>query len=244
MKAKNNMVKVTTDMSLLQLSWSAWFLSFVLIAYAFFASTFFQRLGVGGDMEISREGFVLFAYNPAKIYMLVIGIISVSSFLKFYVQQGVTRKDYFFGATAAAVIVSVILMSVAGIATVVEGWIHSAAGSSTFLGEESSLIVIVIVCAVQILVYYIAGWLIGAGFYRYGVLVGMLYIALATAAVFVADILLEVEQKNPLEMLFRFTNISFQELPFYVSFVGAFLLLAVMLWIVRATTKRVPIKME
>jgi hypothetical protein len=87
-----------------------------------------------------------------------------------------------------------------------------------------------------------AGWMIGAGFYRYGGGVGMLFIVLAIAFVSITDILWEFELKNPLRKLLDLSNLW--EFPMFVSFIGTFLVLGITLWIVRVTTRRIFIKMK
>jgi hypothetical protein len=235
MKSKNSIPKVATDMSWLQLSWSTWFISFVFIAYIVLGK-------IIGNSEVSQESFLTFAYSPSKVYMLVIGIVSVSSFLTFYVKQGITRKDYFFGAAISSVIVSLILMIIAGIGTSIEQLFIPTLEIVSFVGTEASWLLTVVVFSLNILVYYIAGWLIGAGFYRFGGIGGMLYIILAVVAVSTSDILWEFELKNPLKKLLHFNNQW--GFPLSVSFIGTFLLLAIVLWIIRFTTKRVRIKMK
>src|SRR5688572_4383027 len=100
MKSRKNIGKVAFDMSIVQLTWSAFFLIIVAIVYIAL------RI-IGGDVEInqlslSQQSFLTFAYRPSKVYMFIIGVISVSGFLTFYVKQGITRKNYFFGAAIAS----------------------------------------------------------------------------------------------------------------------------------------------
>src|SRR5699024_12454545 len=47
-------------------------------------------------------------YVAANIYMLVIGIIAIN-FLPYYVQNGVTRKNYFIGNVFAGVGLSIVI---------------------------------------------------------------------------------------------------------------------------------------
>ncbi|MFT8321833.1 MAG: hypothetical protein ABF649_13080 [Bacillus sp. (in: firmicutes)] len=234
MKTKNNISKIATDMSWLQLTWSAWFLSIVFVLYIALRM-------IGGDTTITHKSFLTFSYQPAKIYMLVIGIISVSGFLTFYVKQGVSRKDYFFGGSISAIIVSLMIMIIAGIVALVENFFVPAIETGSFLGPEASWVLIIAVYSLNILVYYVAGWLIGAGFYRFGA-AGILYIIQAIILVVISDIFWQFELKNPLKKLI--TIHSQWEFSFSLSVIGTFVLLSIALWIIRSTTKRVRIKLK
>ncbi|MFD2924283.1 hypothetical protein [Halobacillus naozhouensis] len=234
MKSRNNIGKIATDMSAIQLSWSAIFL---LIAFliSIVARTVFAA------PDVTQESFFTFVYQPSKIFMLVIGIISVSGFLTFYVKQGITRRDYFFGAAIAAFIVALLLNTMAGVTGAVEQFFFPSLETSSFLGPEASWLIMIIVYSLNILVYYIAGWLIGSGFYRFegG---GVFYIILAVALVSISDILWEFDLKNPLKIFLDFNY--HWEFPLTVSFLGTFFLIGITLWIIQATTRRITIKMK
>lgn len=240
MNSKNNSVKIATDLSWILLTWSAWFLSIVFIVYLVLRM-------IGGDVEInqqalSQQSFLTFAYRPAKVYMLVIGIISISSFLPFFVKQGITRKDYFVGSAISSVIVSFILMTMAGIVAIVEKIFIPTRETASFLGPDASWFLIIAIFSLNILVYFMAGWLIGSGFYRFGGLGGMLYIVMAVVVVSISDILWEFELKNPIKNLLDFS--SQWEIPFFISFLSTLLLIGIALITVRTTTKRIQIKMK
>jgi hypothetical protein len=118
MNSRKNIGKVAFDMSIVQFTWSAFFLIIVAIVYIVLRT-------IGGDMEInqqdlSHQSFLSFAYQPSKVFIFIIGIISVSGFLTFFVKQGVTRKNYFFGAAIASLVVAFVLMMMSGLIALVE----------------------------------------------------------------------------------------------------------------------------
>ncbi|MGG6311390.1 hypothetical protein [Paenibacillus macerans] len=219
---------IARDMSWLQLIWSAWFISFVILFYAL--------------IEIDAQNFLPFAYQPSKVFMLVIGILSVSGFLTFFVKQGVTRKAYFYGSSLAAAAVALVLMGFVGVLGSLQQLLFPVAQTRNFLGENFSWPLTVLVYSLNILVYYVAGYLIGAGFYRFGKIGGMLYIVLALAVILISDVMWEFELKETIQRVVYLGDIL--DFPVWGSLTGTLLLVGVTLWIIRATTKRVRIKLK
>ncbi|MBM7553778.1 hypothetical protein [Thalassobacillus pellis] len=241
MKMFNSYKKVAVDLSWVQLVWTAWFLAIVFLIYFLFRF-------IGGEVTINSQNldthsFLTFAYHPSKIFMLVIGIISVSGFLTFFAKQGVTRKNYFYGAAISSCVVSIIIMVAAVLITAIEQFINPADATVLFLGPESTMLSSVLTFTLNIQVYFMAGWIIGAGFYRLGGFGGILYIVLAIIFIAVSDdILWESEMKTPVKMLLNIDVMWKPPLAF--STIGSVVLISAMLVIVRFTTKRVRIKMK
>src|SRR5690625_6438150 len=89
-------------MFLEQMKWSLWFIVFVLVSYI-------VVIAISINTGSNSSDFFGFSYGSTKVYMLVIGIISASAFLTFYVKHGVTRKDYFIGSILAIIFLSITL---------------------------------------------------------------------------------------------------------------------------------------
>ncbi|WP_178022282.1 hypothetical protein [uncultured Paenibacillus sp.] len=218
-------LRVAADMSWLQLTWSAWFISFVILAYAL--------------IEINAQNFITFAFQPSKVFMLVIGIISVSGFLSFFARFGVTRKAYFYGSSLAAATVALVLMGGVGVIGSLQHWLIPAPEKVSFLGENASWLLTMIVYVLNALMYYLAGYVIGVGFYRFGKLGGMLYIVLALGVLFASEAMWDLELKD---LLNRVVYIG--HLPVWGSLLGTLLLAALALGIIWATMKRARIKIK
>lgn len=238
MGSKRVFKKVALDMSLVQSVWAGWFIGIVFILYV--ALNFF-----GGNVEVNGQNFdshsfLTFTSSAAKIFMLVIGIISVSGFLAFYVKQGITRRDYFYGSAISSVVIAFGLMAFAWIVTFIEGFINPEIVNPTLLGSETSWFFIAIVYWLYILVYYMAGWVIGTGFYRFGA-GGLLFIPLALIMVGFVETFWELKDRN---FLLHFIDFDNGNIPLSLSFLGTFVIIALALVIVRAMTKRVRIKMK
>src|SRR5690625_7965113 len=99
--------------------------------------------------------------------MLVIGIISASAFLTFYVKHGVTRKDYFIGCILAIIFLSITLTLIPAVLVGVEYIIFdisSLSQSDSFLNFNNNRFLLV--NFIHIFTYYWFGCVIGSGAYR------------------------------------------------------------------------------
>jgi hypothetical protein len=206
-------------------------------------------------------------YMASHIFMLVIGIISTYGFLGFYVGNGVTRRDYFKGATLSAIGLSIAIPVIASIVSVVERWFINlthlyTAESNPFASqgivEESNLIgdivksvvhspfvdlhgnwlLAILIFALNLLTYFVVGWFIGASFYRFDILIGLGAILLSIAILFTADGLLRAALELPVHEVFASLSLS---LPIFV--LASLILLGIVLWFIRQMTKKVSIKM-
>src|SRR5690606_41236681 len=97
---------------------------------------------------------------------------------------------------------------------------------------DASWTAVVLSLALNILAYYVIGWLIGAGFYRFGI-GGVLFIPLALALLLVTESLWAAETLRGMNVV---PNVS-------VPALATLILLGVALWIVRMTTKRVRVRL-
>lgn len=107
-----------------------------------------------------------------------------------------------------------------------------------FVDLQSNWFLAIIVFALNIFCYYLIGWLIGAGFYRYGGVLGLAFILIAVGAIFVQDSLLRSVLDLPLNGM-----VASVEIPFVVAVLGIFVVIGVVLGLIRQLTKRVTIKM-
>ncbi|ECH9276585.1 hypothetical protein YV30_24395 [Salmonella enterica subsp. enterica] len=126
-----------------------------------------------------------------------------------------------------------------GVLGSLQHWLIPAPEKVSFLGEDASWLLTVIVYVLNALVYYLAGYVIGAGFYRFGKLGGMLYIVLALAVLFASEAMWDLELKD---LLNRVVYIG--HLPVWGSLLGTLLLACLALGIIWTTMKRVRIKIK
>ena len=266
MKLKAIFPKVAVDLYIVQLIWSLGFLGILLfLQIAKPILTMVPLLNMNDKINVGNYFDTVFV--SSNIFMLVIGIIAILGFLPYYVSNGVTRKDYFKGATIAAVGLSISIPIVASIIYALQNFIMKITGlqivqKSTlanqavdtddgFIGEliqsiimtpfielESNWLLAITVFTLNIFTYYVVGWLIGSGFYRFGVTVGLLCIVIAFLVVYTQDLLLSSTLGLPVHDMF--TSLDF---PLYLAIAGTLALVGFLLWMIRQLTKRVPIKM-
>ncbi|MCP3033073.1 hypothetical protein LF817_17245 [Halobacillus sp. A1] len=233
MSTTTNARKVTLDTYWFLMKTSLWFTFTVLLIYV--ALHIFLA-----HVDVLQQNFLSFAVEPAKIYMLVMGILSVFAFLTFFMRQGVTRKDYFTGTALSAFFVSITLMIVFSVLSFIHQ-LFAEVEPTSFIGDDASWFALATAFTLNVFLYYIVGWLIGAGFYRYGWIGGCLYILIALLLVITIDNLWEFELDGLLKTL---TNVSMEEFPTYLSVIGSLLLCGISLWMIRASTKRIEIKVK
>ncbi|CAM4287625.1 hypothetical protein BAMA_04055 [Bacillus manliponensis] len=256
---KSNMGKVARDMFFVQLIWSSWYLLFLLTANIIIGILITRRGVIEGDFL--EGGFIDFSHHSSRVFMLVIGIISAYAFIRFYVKQGVTRKDYFFGAALGSIGLSLVIPV---LCTILSGIQHiiinifqfsPVIDNTPFLGSYTNWFSIIIVYTLNIFTYYIIGWLIGAGYHRYGWIIGFGFIALGIACASLLEFLWTFDTsfldiRGPARILSLPADVivnmlpNINHLPMYVSLLGNILLLGVGLWIIRIVTKRATIKVK
>ncbi|TQR16265.1 hypothetical protein [Psychrobacillus soli] len=260
MKQKAIYPKVATDLYWVQLFWALGFLGVLLVI-----QIIKTILSITKGIEMNQYFDAVFI--AANIFMLVIGIISSYGFLPYYVGNGVTRKDYFKGTAIASVGLSITIPIIASLVSVIQIFLvnvvnlsilkDSSLGKNApvnedgligemiqsiiltpFVDLQSNWLLAIFVFALNIFIYYLVGWLIGSGFYRFGVLFGLICIIIAFIIIYAQDILLRIVLDLPVHDMF-----ASLQLPIYASGIGIFVLIVITLWMIRQLTKRVAIKM-
>ncbi|ADU28526.1 hypothetical protein [Evansella cellulosilytica] len=240
MTQPSNTFKVATDLFLIQMKWSLWFIPIVFAIYLIV-------IPLVPNLEELDLNFLAFQFQPSKIYMLVIGILTCFAFMSHYVKYGVTRNDYFYGAALAAigVAISITVTSaiLAGILQFTGTFISFSPGTANmeFIHSSSTWLVPIIVYSLIIITYYIAGWLIAIGFYRYGGFGGMGFILISITFITLIDLLWEGDPTAP---MLGWLSIPFPNLSFSVAAILSGLVIVCGMWITLLTTKRVTIKVE
>jgi hypothetical protein len=168
--------KVAKDMYLEQMKWTVWYLGFAVFAQI--AHLFLVYYSIDDDTAV--KGLLMFLFQSAKGYMIVIAIISVNGFLSYYVGQGVTRKDFWAGSVLAALGLTATITFSAVILTYLEYGILEIFQLSHLLSDEflNGNGWLVIQYLFYIFFYYLAGCLIGVGFYRFHWIAGIGFVAL------------------------------------------------------------------
>ncbi|WP_334072407.1 MULTISPECIES: hypothetical protein [Paenibacillus] len=235
MKTKTTISKIGLDLYLNQMKWTLWFFAFALVLNAV------SLFGTSGEAHDP----ILFAYRPTKTYLLIIGIVAATSFLTFYVKSGVTRKKYFWGTLSAALGLTLTITLVLTAATLLlqafPGLNGAGFQSSQYLLFQESSIHAIMTAWINLLTFYLAGWLISAGFYRYKGVVRMGFIILAIVTIGITDYLWQYELRGLIDRVIHWDP---SVLPGYASFLASAVLLGLVLWIIRGVTARTPVKLK
>ncbi|WP_096186667.1 hypothetical protein [Evansella halocellulosilytica] len=237
MNNHSNVKKLFSDLFREQLKWTYWFLGVLFLA----------QIGINVILMNTGEipmDFFTFSYESGKIYMLVIGVLSVYVFLYHLVANGITRKDYFLGAILSAAAISVAIMVITAIVSGLQYVVLDLMNVTFTLETSSQLkydnwIFSYLVSMINLFAFFSIGWMIGAGYYRYGWLIGFAFVAIAILAVSFIDVSWEFNMNEWLSNWMPFLS----EPPFFVSLLVSMIIILIMLWLVRALTKRVAIKM-
>lgn len=246
--------KTALDLLSLQIIWTFWALGFFILIDL--VKIIFQS---------NIDSFYSAGYISSNIYMLVIGIVTIS-FLTYYVENGITRKNYFYGNVIASIGLSIIIPIILYVLSLIQKFIVNRFTSfvlredsledvvididgniigeiiqsiilTPFISPETNLLLSLALFSLHILVFYIVGWLIGAAFKRLGVIGGILFIAIGIALIAVKDTMIRLAMGLPL-----FENFSFLDIvPGAFALPLVFVVIVVIFILIRLLTKRTPI---
>ena len=239
MKEKSLILKISKSLFIEQLKWSPWFISIMFLLHLIVS--YFQT-----RIDFTLNSLFGFSYYSTNIYMLIIGIIAGAYFLPFYVKHGITRKNYFIGATLSALGLSAAIATIFAILSFLEGAILWFFGierlTTTILTVNSGnyWLLSFLVYTLNIFTYYLIGWLITTGYYRFGWKIGFGFIALAILSSIAHGFLWENElyqqfvDKLPAQI---------GGLSLLISILLTTLLNCLILCIIRLSTRKVAIKL-
>lgn len=230
------LTKITKDLLFTQLKWSYWYVPIVFVIYLCFALFI-------PEFKEHDMNFFEFFYEPTKIYMLVLGIVVYLAMFSHFAKFGVTRKDYFFGSTLATFVLAVCLVVASAILTIIAGLFEPFSGDFhlSFIDPNTNWAMLALSLTVLFISYYVAGWLISVGFYRYGGWGGMGYILIAIVYIALTDL---IWGRDLLDLVSSILPITFSQMPALGSIISTVILFGVGLLIIRNVTKRVRVKLE
>lgn len=257
MKEKAALPKVTRDMFLSQLNWTAGFIVVILIISII--KTIIDVVQ-GNDVE----GFFSTIFISGNIYMLIIGILAIY-FLPYFVGNGISRKNFFFGGLLASIGLSVVIPIIALVLSFLEQLLFKAISidykvqvlneidfDESFVAvivqsiilpphidPESNLIAAIAVLALNIFMYYLLGWLISASFYRFDTVTGIVFIVGAIVLKMMHDAFLRIILELPVYGLFSMLD----PLPLGIAVVAFILIFLIPIGLIRLLTRKVAVKL-
>lgn len=230
-------MKVATAVFKEMIRWSLWFFSILLAIHLI--RVFWLN---GGPAPI--EGFFTFSQYSTSIFTLVLGIMTAYTFMGRHIQQGVSRRDSFFGislaATGFALFLTVVPLAINGLqhllakASIFPVALDTAVVFESTAGAAAAAIGLFL----NVLTYFFAGWLISIGYYRFRWIAGFGFIALSFIVFGLNDYLWK-----PGNYTLDWLPYEPFEMDFWLIVLGSVAMLLVLFLVMRLLTKRVPIKM-
>lgn len=203
--------------------WSLSYIGVLLIVYII--SNYFSTEGI--------SSFFGFGMTANRTYLLVLAIITMLMFIEWAVNMGVSRKTYLKSMLITGLVTAVFITAV--VAIISFGLSFTPFAGDYLIAEDLRYLTsmeYLIFHFLSGLLFYAAGLLISASFYR-GFWAGMLSILSGIAAVM---ILIFNEQ-----LLNYFGAMG--DMTVYIGFALIVVLIAVYVWILYAVVKNIPVKM-
>lgn len=258
---KSISIKVALDIFFTQMSWAVGYLFVLLII---FAVRIITTLIPSIEFTIFKGGAEIDSYSTmifysSNIFMFVIGIVAAYGFLQYFVSNGVTRKHYFIGATLGSFGVALAMPIIAKLALLVEKVLPLDFANNTKIVEpndelveqviqnilfflhidlDNSWLLGIVLFALTIFCYYVAGWLIGISFYRFGGIVGLFSIPLVVILLLLYSEMISIALDAPI-----LGPLSIPAIPVPAAYLIAIVVIAVMLVLIRQFTKKVAVKL-
>jgi hypothetical protein len=252
--------KVASDMFQFQMVWAFGFLGVMLIINI-------VKIVINFIQGTEVEGYYASVLIASNIFMIIFGLIS-TSFLPYYVGNGVTRKDYFNGALLASFGLSLTIPISTFVISIIERFILTNLLNMNFRGIDineavldvdsnligdfvlsiiltpyvdpgSNWILALGIFSLHLFIFYLIGWFVSASFYRFGTFTGILFIVVAFFIILLKDLFLRISLGLPLSN--RFSTLD--SLPLGLTVPGILLIIVFIVSIIRLLTKKVTIKM-
>lgn len=258
MPSKSMIPTIIKDVFKQQFKWTMIFIGILLMI---------SIVRIGQSIVIGKgiDDYYSLALIAGNIFMFAIGIYCIG-FMKYLIEHGVTRKDYFKGALVAAILLSIILPVI----TFLVYKIQKVAVSKFVLFNESSInevpldidtktsilddiivafataphvdpdqqtLLALIVFSITLLVYYLAGWLIGVSF-QYSVINGLIFIGVSGLILTLQDAFIRAFLEVP--VMARFEALSNLSKPILLFMI--FMLIIIVTIGIQQLTRRVTVE--
>ena len=240
---KNSIKKIAADMYVEQMKWSVWFIGITM--------TIYLALRIMGRLLnfTFTQNSLVFSAGSSMVYMFVIGIIAGATFLPQFLKLGVTRTQWFYGTVVSAILKSVtiaLIFSVfAGIEYLLSILFDFTADGSILNNFPASFLLY----SSNLFVGYLTGWLINVGYYKFNWIVGFLFIALsvgfnAAYALIWENSIITLYSGNLSNFDSNLEALTPAGLSFPLSVSGTLGIILLILFIIRALTRKISVKIK
>ena len=218
--------------------WSLWFFSILFVIHLV------RVFWLNSDTN-EIEGFFVFSQYSINIFMLVVGIMTAYAFMGRHIQQGLSRRDSYIGTALAAIGLSLFVTLVPLVINAIQHLLAEMVtlpvtlDTASAFEETGGWIAAAIALFLNVLTFYLAGWLISIGYYRFGWIAGFGFIALSFVVFGLNDYLWKPTTADAMEWL----PYDPLEANFWLIALGSSILVLLLFSLMRLLTKRVTIKM-
>ncbi|WP_077622400.1 hypothetical protein [Sediminibacillus massiliensis] len=199
-------------------------------------------LDYNGDEGQVIDHFMYFMNDSSRIFLFVVGIMMVFTFLRYYIELGLTRRTYFIGGTLASFMTSLTIGLISVLLAFLERFLLSQLDInypdyiySNSFGYWVSFFLLFVTTS---WLFYMVGWFIGHVFYRYKWWKGMFAIGFS-----VVLLILEGIVTGDTVTLYGIT-LENHSLPIFFTIIIMFLLSAGMLAVNYRLVKDIRVKMK
>ncbi|RJX38782.1 hypothetical protein D3P09_14705 [Paenibacillus pinisoli] len=186
--------------------------------------------------QMETQGIWAGAGFSPKVYLLVIGILLTPVSMTSYVSNGITRKHFVGGTILLSIPMALISAVVMTLGFPVEQLLRDWVGGKEIMANPS-LLQSGVEFFLGFLAYYVVGWMIGSGFYRYNWKAGVVISILSLLPL----ILIEAVGSNGTMELFG-SAIAWPEIPFIVEMLLILFIVAIIMAINYAMLRKAAIK--
>lgn len=158
----NNKVKHgTIDLSVMSIFGAFWYIPIFTVVYLAIFLIF-------GSSELDNLSYFSMGINSNRIFMLVMGIIIGSAFIKWAIGLGMTRRQFYKANIYSGAIMAVVLTIAMIIISLFIGLLPFAGTENINPPLEMHPVMNIIALTLMVYLAYLAGTLIGTGFYKNG----------------------------------------------------------------------------
>lgn len=158
----NNRVRHgTRDLSIISIFGAMWYIPIFTVIYL----ALFLIFGSG---ELDNMSYFSMGMNSNRIFMLVMGIIIGSSFIKWAIGLGMTRRQFYKANLYSGAVMAVVLMVAMIIISLFVGLLSFAGTENISPALDMHPLMNLITLTLMVYLAYLGGTLIGTGFYRNG----------------------------------------------------------------------------
>lgn len=266
MKTKSSiLLKTSSEMFFSQFIWALYYFTAIVLIYIVLNIIF----NINSGDEEAIGSFFMFSNDLTNTFMFIIGVIA-PSFLSYFIANGVTRKNVFKGSVLAAGGISITMVIVtgalSGIISLAMKFMNLSVITNSITTQEGifstlgNLFFSLLIYSLYLFVHYLIGWFIGSGFYKYGWITGIGFVAgsiifasllewFSLSVLLWGNLIGELLPNtflNALSSIVSFDVIRLDQLfsasirlPLIISVLGIAAIVALLIWFIRLLTKNI-----